>query len=81
MVGAFTIGQRYVDTNNPTPPPLFSNPSLVVFCVDIPPVQVYNLDVLCRRKSSRLDEMNDHLKTKLVKTFMWDIELGWRHQT
>ena len=79
-VDAYATGQRYVDTNNPSPPPLFSDPSLVDFYVDIPPTQVDDLTVLCKRNSSRLEGLNDYLKTEVVKALAWDMELGWRHR-
>ena len=78
-VDAVSTGQRYVDTNHPSPPPLFNNPSLVDFYVDIPPAHVDNLNVVCKRNSANIEGLNDYMKAEIVKAFVWDVDYGWRH--
>ena len=72
-----STGQKYVDTNYIVPPPIFSDPSLVDFCVDIPPVYADKLNVVYKRSSARIEGLYNFLNTKIVKAFVWDIEYGW----
>ena len=78
-VDAVLTGQRYIDSNHPCPPKLFSHSELVDFYVDIPPTHNSKLKVLCKRSSCKLAGLNEFMTELIADSFLYHCESGWQH--